>query len=179
MLPHNLAHARAALPGEVETTFGDRLLHLESDCGLRNRYSTPAGQLEDLIVTLRRRSGRRVVLLVDEYDKPITDTLGTPAAAKANRDYLRKLYSVIKGCDQHLRFSFLTGVTKFSKVSLFSGVNNLIDLTLEAPFSSPCGYTERDLDAVFASELEGLDREETRPWYNGYSWGGDEMVYDP
>ncbi len=175
----NLAHAGATLPGEVETTVGERLLRLESDFGLQRRYTTPAGRLEDLIVTLHRRSGRRVVLLVDEYDKPITDALDTPAVAKANRDYLRKLYSVIKGCDEHIRFSFLTGVTKFSKVSLFSGVNNLIDLTLEVPFSSLCGYTERDLDTVFAPELEGLDREEIRAWYNGYSWGGAERVYNP
>ena len=175
----NLAHAGATLPGEVETTVGERLLRLESDCGLQRRYTTPAGRLEDLIVTLRRRSGRRVVLLVDEYDKPIIDALDTPAVAKANRDYLRKLYSVIKGCEEHIRFSFITGVSKFSKVSLFSSLNNLIDLTLEAPFSALCGYTERDLDEVFAPELQGLDRHHIRRWYNGYSWGGEERVYNP
>ena len=175
----NLAHAGATLPGEVETTVGERLLRLESDCGLQRRYTTPAGRLEDLIVTLRRRSGRRVVLLIDEYDKPITDALDSPAVAKANRDYLRKLYSVIKGCDDHIHFSFITGVSKFSKVSLFSSLNNLIDLTLEAPFSSLCGYTDHHLDTVFAPELPGLDRDRIREWYNGYSWGGDERVYNP
>ena len=137
----------ATLPGEVETTVGERLLRLESDCGLQRRYTTPAGRLEDLIVTLHRRSGRRVVLLVDQYDKPITDALDTPAVAKANRDYLRKLYSVIKGCDQHIRFSFLTGVSKFSTVSLFSSLNNLYDLTLDPRYSSICGFTDHRLEA--------------------------------
>ncbi len=169
----------ATLPGEAETTVGDRLLRLESDCGLQRRYATPAGRLEDLIVTLRRRSGRRVVLLVDEYDKPITDALDSPAVAKANRDYLRKLYSVIKGCQEHIRFSFLTGVSKSSKVSLFSSLNNLYDLTLDLRYSSICSYTNHHLDTVFATELPGLDRDRIREWYNGYSWGGDERLYNP
>ena len=121
---------KATLPGEVETTVGERLLRLESDCGLQRRYTTPAGRLEDLILTLHHRSGRRVVLLGYEYHKPITDALDTPAVAKANRDYLHKLHSVIKECDQHVRFSFLTGVSKLSNVSPFSSLNNLSDLTL-------------------------------------------------
>ncbi len=132
-----------------------------------------------LLEELHRLFGRRVVVLVDEYDKPITENLNRPDLARANRDYLRALYANIKDCEEHIRFSFLTGVTKFSKVSLFSGVNNLIDLTLEAPFSSLCGYTERDLNTVFGPELKGLDREEIRAWYNGYSWGGEEKVYNP
>ena len=105
--------------------------------------------------------------LVDEYDKPILDALEEPAAALTNRDYLRGLYGVIKDCDAHVRFTFLTGITKFSKVNLFSQLNNLTDITLDPVFSSICGYTERDLDTVFAPELPGLDRERVREWYNG------------
>ena len=118
-------------------------------------------------------------MFVDEYDKPILDALGEPSIARANRDYLRGLYSVIKSCDAHVRFCFLTGVSKFSKVSLFSGLNNLVDITLEPAFSAVCGYTEHDLGTVFAPELHGLDRERIREWYNGYSWGGTERVYNP
>ncbi len=125
------------------------------------------------------QSGRRVVVLVDEYDKPITDNLGRPDLARDNRDYLRALYSVVKDCDEHIRFSFFTGVSKFSNVSLFSGLNNLTDLTLEPEFSSVCGFTDHDLDTVFAAELEGLDRDEVRKWYNGYSWGGPDRLYNP
>ena len=73
----------------------------------------------------------------------------------------------------------LTGVSKFSKVSLFSDLNNLRDITLEPPFSSICGYTDDDVDTVFAREIEGLDREAMREWYNGYSWLGEQRVYNP
>ena len=78
-----------------------------------------------------------------------------------------------------MRFTFLTGISKFSKVSLFSQLNNLTDLTLDPVYSSICGYTERDLETVFAPELGGLDRERVREWYNGYGWLGDEKVYNP
>ena len=102
-----------------------------------------------------------------------------PDIARANRDFLRGLYAVIKDCDAHVRFTFITGVSKFSKVRLFSGLNNLTDITLDPRYSAICGYTERDLDAVFAPELSGLDRDQIRNWYNGYSWLGDEKVYNP
>ena len=111
--------------------------------------------------------------------KPILDTLGTPDIARANRDYLRGLYGVIKDCDAHVRFTFLTGISKFSKVNLFSQLNNLADITLDPVYSSICGYTEGDLDTVFAEELAGLDRQRVREWYNGYSWRGPEKVYNP
>ena len=107
------------------------------------------------------------------------DALDVPEIARANRDYLRGLYAVIKECDAHIRFSFLTGVSKFSKVSLFSGLNNLTDITLDARYCAICGYTDADLDAVFAPELPGLDRDKIRDWYNGYGWLGDERVYNP
>jgi hypothetical protein len=119
-----------------------------------------------------------VAVLVDEYDKPILDNLDDPAIAAEMRDGLRSLYSVLKGSDAHLKFVFLTGVSKFSKVSLFSGLNNLQDLTLDPQFSALCGYTDADIDSVFAPELPGLDREQIRSWYNGYNWGG-QGVYNP
>ncbi len=169
----------ASLPGDLQEDVGEQVDGMERSHGLKRLYNTARGRLRHLIRTLHERSGRRVVLLVDEYDKPIIDALEQPDLATKNRNFLRSVYSVIKSCDQHIRFSFITGVSKFSKVSLFSSLNNLIDLTLEAPFSSLCGYTERDLDEVFAPELQGLDRHNIRRWYNGYSWGGDERVYNP
>jgi hypothetical protein len=96
-----------------------------------------------------------VVVLVDEYDKPILDNITEPETARQMRDGLRNLYSVIKDSDAHIRFAFLTGVSKFSKVSLFSGLNNLKDITVDARYSALCGYTEADLDQVFAPELGG------------------------
>jgi hypothetical protein len=94
------------------------------------------------------------------------------------RDRLRDLYSVLKGADAHLRFVFLTGVSKFSKVSLFSGLNNLRDITLSPAYSAICGYTDAEVDTVFAPELGELDRAEIRRWYNGYRWL-DTAVYNP
>ena len=165
-------------PGYVEETLDAQLDDAERDAGIQARHLAPSLRLERLLRDLHRQTGRRAVLLVDEYDKPILDPLfsGAPdengdppghATARKNRDYLRGLYAVIKEADAHLRFSFLTGVSKFSKVSLFSGLNSLIDITVEEPHSAICGYTEKDLDTVFAPELSGLDRKQIREWYNG------------
>ena len=136
------------------------------------------GRFLGLIRAAQAKYGERAVVLVDEYDKPILDNLTAPKIARAMRDGLRNLYSVIKGADPHLRFAFLTGVSKFSKVSLFSGLNNLNDISVDAKYSALCGYTETDLNEVFAPELPGLDRDQIRDWYNGYNWTG-EAVYNP
>ena len=137
-----------------------------------------AGQFGELIRQVQRQTGQAVVVLVDEYDKPILDNLTDAPVAAAMREGLRDFYSVLKGADAHLKFVLLTGVSKFSKVSLFSGLNNLRDITLEARWSALCGYTDADIDTVFAPELPGLDRAQIRRWYNGYNWGGTS-VYNP
>ena len=166
-------------PDGLEDDLVKQLTFLERETGVVTHDASMPGRLQSLIVELHRVSGRRVVLLVDEYDKPILDALEVPEIARANRDLLRGVYSSVKYADAHIRFAFLTGVSKFSQVSLFSGVNNLTDITLEPEFSSICGYTDDDLDTVFAAELDGLDRDRIRDWYNGYSWLGDERVYNP
>ena len=146
--------------------------------GLPLSSGLTAAVFMNLILEAEAKFGQRVVVLVDEYDKPILDNLNKPDVAGDMRDGLRDLYSVIKDADAHVRFAFLTGVSKFSKVSIFSGLNNLTDLTLESSYSAICGYTEEDVDTVFAPELPGLDRDEIRRWYNGYNWTG-ETVYNP
>ena len=98
---------------------------------------------------------------------------------RANRDYLRGFYGVVKDSAEHVRFVFVTGVSMFSKVSLFSGLNNLEDISLDPRYATVCGYREADLDRVFGPELAGLDRAEVRTWYNGYHWRGGERVYNP
>ena len=165
-------------PGFLEANFMEKLAAIEREAQISCEYATAPGRFANLIAALHRQADRPVVVLVDEYDKPILDALDEPDVARANRDFLRGVYSVIKDSDAHVRFTFLTGVSKFSKVSLFSGLNNLTDITLEPAYSAVCGYTERDLDRVFAPELEGLDRDQVRHWYNGYSWLG-ETVYNP
>ena len=152
------------------------LLGLQRSLGLPE--SDIAGNFSDLIRQAHQHTGQRAVVLIDEYDKPILDNIENRAVAAELRDGHKNLYSVLKGSDEHLKFVFLTGVSKFSKVSLFSGLNNLQDITLDATYSALCGYTETDVDSVFAPELAGLDRQLMRDWYNGYNWLG-EPVYNP
>jgi hypothetical protein len=137
-----------------------------------------AGCFGDLIRHARDQSGQPVVVLVDEYDKPILDNIDRPAAAAEIREGLKNLYSVLKPQDANLQFVFMTGVTKFSKVSLFSGINQLHDITLSARSATLCGYTQRDLETTFAAHLAGVDGAELRRWYNGYGFLG-EPVYNP
>ena len=166
-------------PGRLHRNAMAQLDAVEKRAGVECGYPDASDRFHNLIAELHERAGQRVVVLVDEYDKPILDALGKPEVAHANRDFLRGFYGVVKDCDAHVRFAFLTGVSKFSKVSLFSGLNNLRDITLDPRYSAICGYTDTDLDAVFAPELPGLDRGEIRRWYNGYNWLGAEKVYNP
>ncbi len=163
---------RLELAAQLET--------LEEEAGVAGRPDAPASvRFRYLIRALQRQSGQPVAVLVDEYDKPILDALDVPEIARANRDLLRGPYSTVKFADADIRFSFITGVSKFSKVSLFSGLNNLKDISLDPRYSAICGYTDADLDDVFAPELPGLDRDRVREWYNGYSWLGADKVYNP
>ena len=153
---------------------------LARDMAIAVRYDTAPARFRHLLQALHKETGRRVAVLVDEYDKPILDALvEKPEVARANRDYLLGLYGVTKDSDAHVQFTFLTGISTFPKANVFSQLNNLTDLTLDPATSSICGYTERDLDTVFAPELGGLDREQVREWYNGYGWRGTEKVYNP
>ncbi len=132
----------------------------------------------ELIKKAFEKYQKPVVVLIDEYDKPILDNIEKPELAEEIRDLLSNFYGVLKGLDEYLRFVLLTGVTKFSKVNLFSKLNNLEDITVDPRFSDICGYTEDDLDRYFSEYLKGANREEIRKWYNGYSWLG-ERVYNP
>jgi hypothetical protein len=134
--------------------------------------------LDRLVRNLRQAAGQPVVLLIDEYDKPILDNLQNPEQARAMREGLRNFYSVIKSLDPHLKFVLLTGVSKFSKVSLFSGLNNLEDITIDPRVATLCGYTQAELVGAFAEHLEGVDLAEVKRWYNGYNFLG-EPVYNP
>lgn len=176
---------RFSFGGGVLGSADDLRASLDEQLGtLELRYQLPAeypdarSRFKRLIMRLAEQAGQRVVVLIDEYDKPILDRIEDKEKALEIREVLKDFYSVIKDSDAHVRFAFLTGVSKFSKVNLFSGLNNLQDITVDARYSSICGYTDQDVDTVFAPELPGLDREEIRRWYNGYNWQG-EAVYNP
>ncbi|WP_320056378.1 ATP-binding protein [Desulfuromonas thiophila] len=143
-------------------------------------HETPSGGvwLKELIEQTRQKYGQKVVILVDEYDKLIVDNLDQPDVASQGREVLRDLYTTIKDSDEHVKFAFLTGVSKFSKVSVFSGLNNLEDISLNPTYATLCGYTQHDLETTFAAHLQGADMAQVRQWYNGYNFLG-ERVYNP
>ena len=163
---------------DLNQSLHHQLATMERQFQLPAEFTDMRSRFAELIALVAKISGQRVVILVDEYDKPILDRIESPEIARQIRETLKDFYAVIKDSDAHIRFAFLTGVSKFSKVSLFSGLNNLKDITLDARYSAICGYTEADVDTVFAPELPGLDRQEVRRWYNGYNWLG-EAVYNP
>ena len=134
---------------------------------------------DGLIQEAHKQHGRQVVLLIDEYDKPMIDNIGKLELAQAMREQLHGFYSIIKTADEHLRFVMLTGVSKFSKVSIFSGLNNLEDISLNPDYGSVCGYTENDLSEVFGEHLREVARGQLRHWYNGYNFLGRDRVYNP
>ncbi|WP_119342981.1 ATP-binding protein [Facilibium subflavum] len=143
-------------------------------------YGVKFGELMRL---LHKKFPQGVVVLVDEYDKPILDNLTNSELAIQMREILRGLYTYIKQNDSYIKFTLLTGVSKFSKVSLFSDLNNLNDITLSASYADICGYTQKELEASFKAHLDKgqVDYPLLKRWYNGYNFTGTEAqkVYNP
>jgi len=169
-------------------------IRLEDQASLHDiklESETISDTLQELVRKLHKKFNERVVILVDEYDKPIIDFLGKDEVhiAEENRNIMKNFYSPIKSLDEHLRFFFLTGVSKFTKVSIFSDLNNLNDISLGGSYSDLLGYTEKEILHYFSdyikitaktnsiSETELL--QEMRLWYNGYNFRGVEKVYNP
>ncbi len=123
----------------------------------------------------------KVVVLIDEYDKPILEYLDDLPRATVNRDVLKAFYGILKDADPYIELVFITGVSAFSKVSLFSELNNLLNLTLHPLAYTLVGLTQTELEANFGPQLDatGISRDEVRHWYNGYAWGEHERVYNP
>ena len=142
--------------GGLEAKLDELLRDLEETWG-DDWSDLPAGsRLRRLIERAHALSGHRVAVLVDEYDKPLLEAMEDPALEERNRAALKAFYSVLKGADDHLRFAFLTGVTKFSKVSIFSDLNQLRDITLSAAYAGICGITEEELERDFGPEVESM-----------------------
>ena len=133
---------------------------------------------EELIQNAYEKYQKPVVVLIDEYDKPILDNLDQIEIAKENRELIKALYGMMKANDAYIKFVFLTGVSKFSKASIFSGLNMLEDISLTPAFGNICGYTQKDIESIFLPYLEGVDLEKLKAWYNGYNFLNDK-VYNP
>lgn len=145
-------------------------------------------QFKELLEKLCALKGQ-VVILIDEYDKPLIDYLDNMPKAKAHQKILKTFYSIIKDCDPYIQFLLITGVSKFSKVSVFSELNNLDDITIDWRFASMLGWTQEEVESYFSVWLTDIERrldmdrerliDKIRQWYNGYSWDGKTKLYNP
>jgi len=155
-----------------------------------NRTDSPSAHFKYLIEKACKKTGEKAVVIIDEYDKPLTNTLDNRDAHIELRNELKGFYDVLKSCDTYLRFLFLTGVSKFSQVSVFSALNQLSDLTLDPRYADICGLTQEELEANFGPEIDGVlestgrNREEyidrLRRFYNGYRFSKNPLtVYNP
>ena len=150
-----------------------------------------ASRFERLLKATYQQTGKQVVILVDEYDKPLLQTMGVNEALNEQyRNELKAFYSVLKTCDEYIRFAFLTGVTKFSKISIFSDLNNLKDISLHETYAGICGITQKELEDNFEPEIQALaERQELdypqaiaalKRWYDGYLFHpAGEGMYNP
>ena len=163
---------------ELDETFEGMILRLKNKFNLKLSDISYKENFREIIEKLYLKFDQKVVILIDEYDKPILDNINSPDTAVLMRDNLKNFYSVIKDSDEFIKFVFITGVSKFSKVSLFSGLNNLEDITLNKDYSIICGYTQSNLEREFKDRLKDIDLNEIKNWYNGYNWLG-ESVYNP
>jgi len=164
---------------DLKAAIQEGLEQVAQNLGVEMDKSALKHPLQHLIQKAHQKYGHKVVLLIDEYDKPIVDYLDEPEKAEANRDTLKWFYSILKDSDPYLELVFITGVSAFSKVSIFSDLNNLYNLSMVAPARTLLGITQEELEHYFENPLAKVDKEEVRRWYNGYSWGGTEKVYNP
>ncbi len=146
--------------------------------------NNPSSDFKELIKKIARKTGKKVVVLIDEYDRPIVDYIDPYNLDKANeqRDILKDFFSILKNSSKDIRFLLITGVSKFSKVSIFSDLNHLYDLTLDPHYAALCGYTQTELEDSFAPYFKVLPEEtleKMKLWYNGYSWDAQTFIYNP
>ena len=188
VLHFDLARTESRDPLEFENVLKRKLQTMSSLMGISIESPTVQEGLESLITTLTKKN--QVVVLVDEYDSPIINNLKTPEIAEQNRDFLKAFFGTLKSLDRYLKFTFVTGVSKFSQVSLFSGPNNLTDITMDPRYAGMMGYTEEELKASFNEHVETIAKkrgqkkaeifEEIRAWYNGYRFSEKQLsVYNP
>lgn len=148
-----------------------------------------ADKFGELIEKIHKKFEKELVILIDEYDQPIIKNMAYPEKLEDIQSVLHDFYSVFKASDEHIELLFVTGVSKFSGTSLFSGFNNPDDLTLDYNYNLICGISQDELERDFSEYIEETAKflrlsknnllEELKNWYNGYSWDGKETVYNP
>ena len=178
--------ARLALEGILD----EQLRRWEKEYGIAYSSGSLGERFRNLILTAKEQTGLRAVILVDEYDKPLLDVIDNEELQQHNREVCKGFFSTLKSFDEHIQFIFITGVTKFHKVSIFSDLNQLRDISLNRACSGICGITKQELTRYFEGELmsladaQGLSREECleqlKRTYDGYYFHPDgSSVYNP
>ncbi|MDE7080044.1 MAG: AAA family ATPase [Muribaculaceae bacterium] len=142
--------------GSLDRMLDSALAEWEQDFGLTPKYPDASLRFASVIKTIYQVTGRRVVVLIDEYDKPLLDNIFNTRRTEDFRNTLKAFYGVLKSCDPYIRFAFLTGVTRFGKVSVFSDLNNLRDITLQPTYNALCGVSESELAGVFGEDIRNL-----------------------
>ena len=177
-------------PESLENILNDALCGWEELYGAEDSERSLSLRFKGVIERAAERTGRNVVVLIDEYDKPLLQTIGKPDLQDDFRATLKAFYGVLKSCDASIRFALLTGVTKFGKVSVFSDLNNLEDISLDRVYASICGITEQELLTGFADDIRRLGEIHTmtedevfhklKEWYDGYHFGAQSPdIYNP
>ena len=152
--------------------------------GVTIEAKSPSAGFKELIKKVAQKTGKSVVVLIDEYDRPIADYVNSSNLEKARkqRDILKQFLSILKGSSNHIRLLFITGVSKFAQVSIFSDLNHLDDLTIDPRTMALCGYTQEELEHYFKDYIAAMPPdtlEKMKLWYNGYSWDAKTWVYNP
>ena len=177
-------------PESLASILNDALSDWEKRYGAQPSETTLSLRFKGVVQRASEQTGRNVVILIDEYDKPLLQAIGNEPLLTDYRNTLKAFYGVLKSCDKYIRFALLTGVTKFSKVSIFSDLNNLEDISMRQIYSSICGITEEELASNFMPDIErlsqtnGMSLEEVRlklkEWYDGYHFTAQGVdVYNP
>ena len=177
---------------DFRSSLGIKLDRYEKIYGIQNETSVaPANRFSNLLQQAHEKTGLKAVILVDEYDKPLLNAIGNDALVDTFRAILKSFYGVIKGEDAHIQFAFITGVTRFDKVSIFSDLNNLHDISLSEKYTDICGITQKEMETLFVPEIEELAEKEGIPQekclaelkrnYDGYHFSEDVQtdVYNP
>ena len=173
---------------QFEESLNSTLTWRAEDAGEGLSSKQPSDRFQELIRALYKQGGP-VVVLIDEYDKPILDKIGNLEAAEAMREALRGFYTVLKGCDEYLRFVMLTGISKFTKTGVFSAMNNLRDISMVEEFGDIVGYTQEELERDFSDWIDdaagkiGFSRQELlmrmKDYYDGFCFDGRTRLYNP
>ena len=172
----------------LEQTLIETMNRLALELRLTTPSKTVEGMFQDILLNLHKRDGN-VAVLIDEYDKPMLDNVGDLEKANAARQVLRSFYTVLKGCDEYLRFVMLTGISKFSKTGVFSAMNNLEDISMDHQYGDIVGYTQKELEENFSGWIDSaadrmkLDRgelfEQLKDYYDGFCFDGETKLYNP